>query len=169
MRAPCEGAGCCIGSIVCPCVASFVLRKQQLRGDLSQYTCCNGYLPCSGRCGESSCPSVCLALESTCCFTLSVASTRFAIQDEMMIANTPCDNCIIGTMVVLNQLACICSICAIFFEELENLADCLVCASDICFCTVCACMQVRLLHTSSCFVCFEKDRNHKGLCTYHEN
>ena len=28
-----------------------------------RYTCCNGDMPCSGRCGEQSCPEFCLCLE----------------------------------------------------------------------------------------------------------
>lgn len=29
----------------------------------NRYTCCGGYMPCSGRCGESKCPELCLATE----------------------------------------------------------------------------------------------------------
>lgn len=28
-----------------------------------RYTCCAGYMPCSGRCGESKCPELCLCTE----------------------------------------------------------------------------------------------------------
>lgn len=35
------------------------------------------------------------------CFAQSVASTRFMIQDELRLETTPCDNCIIGTMIAL--------------------------------------------------------------------
>jgi hypothetical protein len=119
------------------------MLQQFLHGDLSQNTCCLGQMPCSGHCGESKCPALCLVCESCLCFTLSVASTRFAIQDEQALANTSCDNCIIGTMVALQQLACICQILAICFPELDNMADCIVCLSDICFCATCACMQAQ--------------------------
>ena len=30
------------------------------------------------------------------CFTQSVASTRWMIQDELRVQNTQCDNCLIG-------------------------------------------------------------------------
>lgn len=88
-----------------------------------RYVCCAGYMPCSGRCGESKCPELCLATEvracvrDTCvlvplgvllifssdqpdfqaflCFGSSVASTRFLLQDEFNIQTTQCDNCII--------------------------------------------------------------------------
>ncbi|MBA0796208.1 hypothetical protein Gohar_006995, partial [Gossypium harknessii] len=45
-----------------PC-ASYMLRKRALYGDMSRYTCCAGYMPCSGRCGESKCPEFCLCTE----------------------------------------------------------------------------------------------------------
>ena len=43
-----------------------------------------------------------------CCFGQSVASTRWGIQDEMHLQNTKCDNCIIGTMIAAQYLACLC-------------------------------------------------------------
>ncbi len=64
---------------------------------LCRYICCNGTCPCSGRCGEQNSPECCLCLEVTCCFAQSVAATRWAIQDELRIQTTQCDNCIIGT------------------------------------------------------------------------
>jgi hypothetical protein len=77
-----------------PCV-SYMLRRRALYNDMSRYVCCAGYMPCSGKCGESQCPEVCLATEVFCCFGNSVASTRFLLQDEFNIQTTQCDNCII--------------------------------------------------------------------------
>lgn len=53
--------------------------------------CCagNGDCPCSGRMGEQKCPEVCLCLEVVICFTQSVASTRWMLQDEMHVSGTP--------------------------------------------------------------------------------
>jgi hypothetical protein len=62
-----------------------------------RYICCNGTCPCSGRCGEQNAPEFCLAMEVCCCFAQSVAATRWAIQDELRLQTTQCDNCIIGT------------------------------------------------------------------------
>ena len=64
-------------------------------------------MPCSGKFKESECPELCLGLEVTCCFANSVVSTRYLIQDTMIVQNTECDNCLIGFMVALEQLACI--------------------------------------------------------------
>jgi hypothetical protein len=57
-------------------------------------------MPCSGKFKESECPELCLGLEVTCCFANSVVSTRYLIQDTMIVQNTECDNCLIGFMVV---------------------------------------------------------------------
>jgi hypothetical protein len=73
------------------CCASYGLRKQAMYNDLSRYTCCNGACPCSGRCGETKCPEFCLCMEVTCCFAMSVATTRYMIQDELRIVTTKCD------------------------------------------------------------------------------
>ena len=37
-----------------------------------------------------------LTLQVCFCFTQSVASTRWMIQDELRVQNTQCDNCLIG-------------------------------------------------------------------------
>ncbi|CAN0824930.1 hypothetical protein LINGRAHAP2_LOCUS262 [Linum grandiflorum] len=53
---------CCFATACGPC-ASYILRKRALYNDLSRYTCCAGYMPCSGNCGESNCPEFCLCSE----------------------------------------------------------------------------------------------------------
>lgn len=135
---------CCLSLWCGPCV-SYMLRKRALYNDMSRYTCCAGYMPCSGRCGENKCPEFCLATEVFCCFGNSVASTRFLLQDEFNIQTTKCDNCIIGFMFLLQQLACICSIiaCLVGSEELSELSQLLNCISDFVYWTVCACMQTQ--------------------------
>ncbi|KAJ6972373.1 hypothetical protein NC653_032833 [Populus alba x Populus x berolinensis] len=127
-----------------PCV-SYMLRKRALYNDMSRYVCCAGYLPCSGKCGESKCPELCLGTEVVCCFCNSVASTRFLLQDEFNIQTTQCDNCIIGFMFCLQQLACICSLvaCITGNDEIGDLAQMLSCLSDLVYCSVCACIQTQ--------------------------
>ncbi|CAN1308990.1 hypothetical protein LINPERPRIM_LOCUS27544 [Linum perenne] len=135
---------CCFATACGPC-ASYILRKRALYNDLSRYTCCAGYMPCSGSCGESNCPEFCLCSEVFCCFSNSVASTRFLLQDEFNIQTTACDNCMIGFMFCLQQLACICSCvaCLTGIDEIADLADLLTCLSDIVFCSVCPCLQTQ--------------------------
>jgi hypothetical protein len=50
--------------------------------------------------------------EACLCFPTSVMVTRGMLQDEMMVANTKCDNCLIGTMIFLQYLSCICDCAA---------------------------------------------------------
>ncbi|XP_021767001.1 uncharacterized protein LOC110731454 [Chenopodium quinoa] len=137
-------AYCCYAAWCAPC-ASYMLRKRALYGDMRRYTCCGGYMPCSGKCGEQKCPEFCLCTEVVCCFSNSVASTRFMLQDEFNIHTTKCDNCIIGFMFFLQYFACLCSIvaCLTGSEELNDLSQCLNCLSDTVMCTVCACMQTQ--------------------------
>jgi hypothetical protein len=114
-------------------------------GDLTNYTCCNGDMCISGKVGEKNCPEFCLCCEVTCCFASAVATSRFMIQDEMRVENTKCDNCIIGFMICLQQLACIFRIAACITqnEQIERCADILDCVADSVYCSVCACMQTQ--------------------------
>ncbi|RLN46398.1 hypothetical protein BBJ28_00014763 [Nothophytophthora sp. Chile5] len=65
-----RGAGC-LGSCLCPCCAQIVIRRKALHYDMSNYTCCQGYMDGlapgvrAGHCGESNCPNFCLCLEVT--------------------------------------------------------------------------------------------------------
>ncbi|KAI3886723.1 hypothetical protein MKX03_006866 [Papaver bracteatum] len=135
---------CCMALWCGPCV-SYMLRKRAIYNDMRRYVCCAGYLPCSGRCGESKCPEFCLATEVCLCFGNSVASTRFLLQDEFNIQTTQCDNCIIGFMFCLQQVACIFSIVAMIVgsEEISEASQILSCLSDLVYCSVCACMQTQ--------------------------
>ena len=80
-----------------------------------------------------------------CCFAQSVASTRWLLQDRLAIRNTQCDNCIIGTMVCLQYLDCLCSIAACLTDNelIDQMAECVDCLADVTWCTVCACMQTQ--------------------------
>ena len=44
-----------------------------------------------GEVGESSCPSLCLCLEATCCFTCAVSATRNYLMDKYRIHPDPID------------------------------------------------------------------------------
>ncbi|XP_076897617.1 uncharacterized protein LOC143550958 [Bidens hawaiensis] len=135
---------CCFALFCGPC-ASYKLRKQALYGDMSRYRCCGGYMPYSGKCGERKCPQFCLCTEVFFCFGNSVASTRFMLQDELNIQTTKCDNCIIGCMACLQQVACIFSIlaCLTGSDELNDASQLLNCLADLVFCSVCTCLQTQ--------------------------
>ncbi|KAJ7535381.1 hypothetical protein O6H91_12G030600 [Diphasiastrum complanatum] len=135
---------CCFATWCGPC-ASYLLRKRALNNDLTRYTCCAGYLPCSGHCGESNCPEFCLCTEVLCCFANSVQSTRFMLQDEYNLQNTSCDNFIIAFMFCLQQVACIFGLIAAIIgsDELTEIANIIYCISDSVYCAVCGCMQTQ--------------------------
>ncbi|KAJ9681353.1 hypothetical protein PVL29_020301 [Vitis rotundifolia] len=158
---------CCFATFCAPC-ASYMLRRRALYNDMSRYECCGGYMPCSGRCGESRCPEFCLCTEVFLCFANSVASTRFMLQDEFNIQTTKCDNCIIGFMFCLQQVACIFSLVAMIVgsDEIKSPPD-LSCRSDICLLPDCpfsywiVCHMlfsndfefILILHLCACKVC----------------
>mmetsp|Transcript_34533 Transcript_34533/g.65973 ORF Transcript_34533/g.65973 Transcript_34533/m.65973 type:complete len:198 (-) Transcript_34533:12-605(-) len=142
---PCETyAPCwCLASVVCPCCMSYNMRYRALYNRMDNYQCCAGYMPCSGHCGESSAPEVCLALETVCCFSQSVLSTRFLLQDDLRIQNSKCDNCLMAFAFCLQQLSCICDIIAMFDRSFEDAANLIDLISDLVFCSMCACMQAQ--------------------------
>lgn len=143
--APCANPGFCLYAVCCSNCVAYFQRKKIMYGDLTNYTCCNGDTCISGRLGEKSCPEFCLCVEVCCCFPSAVATNRFMIQDEMRVMNTECDNCLIGFMLLMNQLACIFRLAAIISQsdEIEQLADILDCIADLTYCSVCACMQTQ--------------------------
>ncbi|GAB4814520.1 hypothetical protein N2152v2_001566 [Parachlorella kessleri] len=145
MRTCTADPGWCCLSLFCGCCVSYQLRKRALYNDMSRYVCCGGYLPCSGRCGEQSCPEFCLAMEAWLCFGQSVASTRWMLQDEMHIQNTDCDNCIIATMVFFQYLSCICwlAACITGSGEINDIAQIIDNIADCLWVSVCACMQTQ--------------------------
>eukprot|EP01023_Acetabularia_acetabulum_P063440 TRINITY_DN7965_c0_g2_i2.p2 TRINITY_DN7965_c0_g2~~TRINITY_DN7965_c0_g2_i2.p2 ORF type:complete len:164 (-),score=11.63 TRINITY_DN7965_c0_g2_i2:720-1211(-) len=120
-----------------------------------KYTCCGGLLPCSGKCGESKCPELCLCCETFWCFATSVMVTRIVIQQQYQLQNSPCDNCLMATMACMIQLACICQClaCITGNDSIDQCADCISFVADLLYCTVCSCMQtqhnIELDHQSS--------------------
>eukprot|EP00899_Mesostigma_viride_P025322 jgi/Mesvir1/5975/Mv00729-RA.1 len=134
----------CLAVFCGPCV-SYKIRQRVLYNDMSRYVCCGGFCPCSGKMKEQECPECCLCLEVWCCFAQSVASSRFMIQDELRVQTSKCDNCIIGTMVFFQYLACVCHIvaCLTNVSEIDDLAQLVDCIADALYISVCACMQTQ--------------------------
>ena len=123
---------------VCVCVR--VLLLQVLEDDMSKYICCQGYIcpqGCCclkpGGCGESSCPDLCLCLESFCCVGPSMSSSRAYSMDKHNLANDECDNRMIRFSNCMQMLACICNILAMFIEPLRELARLINLIADIIF------------------------------------
>ena len=143
MNAPCADPGFCCYAFFCGQCAAYGQRKLQMGPAWpSQYTCCNGGTCISGRCGEQSNPELCLCCEVACCFPSAMATTRFMIQDEQRVMNTQCDNCLIGFMLLTQQIAfCLrCVAMASQNPDIERLADAVDCLADLTYASVCACM-----------------------------
>ncbi|URD86657.1 PLAC8 family [Musa troglodytarum] len=104
---------CCLALWCGPCV-SYMLRKRALYNDMSRYVCCAGYIPCSGKCGESRCPEFCLCTEVGFMFCLQQVACIFSIVAM-----------IVGS------------------REIQEASQILSCMSDIVYWTVCACMQTQ--------------------------
>jgi hypothetical protein len=130
-----------------------LVRGRAILYDWSRYECCAGMMPCSGNMGERHCPKLCLALEVCCCFSVAVQTTRMLIQDELQLRNSPCDNFIIGAMVCLQYLSCVCDlvVCLVnsttdadgafnWLTEMDVIIDQI---SQSCYCVVCSCVQTQ--------------------------
>jgi hypothetical protein len=61
----------CIFTYFCAPCSAYYTRYRVLDGDMSKYTCCQGYISClcfkPGQMGEQNCPHFCLGVESVCC------------------------------------------------------------------------------------------------------
>ncbi|KAG0574645.1 hypothetical protein KC19_VG279500 [Ceratodon purpureus] len=150
----CSAPFYCCFTMLCPCCAAYQQRARALLYNWSRYICCAGMMPCSGSLGERNCPQLCLALEVTCCFSIAVQTTRMLIQDELQLRNSLCDNFIIGAMVCLQYLNCVCDLiaCVASFAATESdgtfgwLGEMSVLIDQIsqsCYCVVCSCLQTQ--------------------------
>lgn len=56
-----------------------------------------------------------------------------------------CDNCLIATMLIMQQIACILRCVAMITgsDELQGIADIMTLIADLLYCSVCACMQTQ--------------------------
>merc|ERR1719231_117946 len=116
---------------------------------MSRYICCQGYYPSClcfkpGSMGESSAPELCLCLESCCCLGLGMSSSRMVVMDAKQLMPDPCDYRLICISNVLQILACICDILAIFFQDLRDLADLVRFIADLLFYLIVACMAAQI-------------------------
>lgn len=80
--------GCCPISMCC---AQYSLRQGILGSDWPrEYKCCQAYFNCpccckAGSCGESSCPELCLCLETLFCYSCALSANRALIMDKYNI------------------------------------------------------------------------------------
>eukprot|EP00301_Raphidiophrys_heterophryoidea_P015195 c23735_g1_i1.p1 GENE.c23735_g1_i1~~c23735_g1_i1.p1 ORF type:complete len:225 (+),score=25.52 c23735_g1_i1:40-714(+) len=147
--APCKNPGCCIIAFCCPPCAVYTMRQRALKGDMSRYICCQGYVGgcccCKpGQMGERSCPEFCLCLEVCCCLGLSMSATRSLVMDERQIHPDPCDYRLMCFSNCLQLVSCICMILAIFNDGFRGLADLTRKLADLVFHIILACMVAQV-------------------------
>ncbi|CAH0480631.1 unnamed protein product [Peronospora belbahrii] len=150
MHAPGADPMCCLGSCLCPCCAQIIIRRKALNYDMSNYTCCQGYMdgivPCarSGSCGESSCPNGCLCLEAFCCNGCAVSATRMMVMDRYRLQPDKWDNRIMRCNNCIQLASCICSLLSICISELGDLAHILNCIAQCTYASTQGCMTAQV-------------------------
>eukprot|EP00747_Dinoflagellata_sp_TGD_P102544 gnl/TRDRNA2_/TRDRNA2_168700_c1_seq1.p1 gnl/TRDRNA2_/TRDRNA2_168700_c1~~gnl/TRDRNA2_/TRDRNA2_168700_c1_seq1.p1 ORF type:complete len:349 (+),score=68.24 gnl/TRDRNA2_/TRDRNA2_168700_c1_seq1:108-1154(+) len=110
--------GCC-----CVCCMAGQQRGELLDLTGEPYICCAG-LCCE--CGPLAQPQDrnCLWLEACCCPGLAVAANRYIIQTRFDRMNTPCDDCILWTLCMINCARTILDIIGQPLpQEVDNIVD----------------------------------------------
>lgn len=174
-EAPCSAPASCCCACLCSCCMVYKQRTEILEITNEPYYpfggTCFGCAQCSccKCCGEPVAPSqvpCCLGLESFCCTSLALQINRYLIQTRFAKENTQADDCLVGTAVLLQNLAMCCECIACLWncyadmsgssdqkvdaEQCKQCADCMVTLSDLLNCTVLSCMltqqQVEVNH-----------------------
>lgn len=134
----------CCCTYLLPCCSAYYTRYKVLDGDLTKYTCCQGYMDnrCfhAGTCGEQSNPSCCLCLETFFCLGPSVSSSRMFVMDQYDLRPDPCDNRIIRFTNCLMLLSCVCDVLSIFIREIRHLAHLIHVVANCVFYSTIGCM-----------------------------
>ena len=141
---------CCLTYLCPPCMAYWT-RLQVLNGDISQYSCCQGYMDgvcCvrSGRCGEKTAPHLCLALESCLCVGPSMSASRMLVMDKFDLRPDPCDFQLIRFSNCVNLLSCVCNVAALVNRNFQHFAHVLNSIADIVFYTALGTMAAQTVH-----------------------
>lgn len=148
--APCkEPLHCCTTYFCTPC-STYYVRQTVLGGTLENYSCCQGYMDnqCfkAGKCGETSCPQLCLCLESFLCLGPSMSSSRMFMMDKYDLASDPCDRQMIRFVNCLMIFACICDILGTFMPELRDFSEMLRTIANCVFYSAMGCMAGQVHH-----------------------
>eukprot|EP01041_Mallomonas_annulata_P008654 gene8654-17857_t len=132
------------------CCTQYFLRRKVLEGDMTKYSCFQGYFNCccfkAGSCQEQSCPDLCLCLEALCCNCLAISASRVYVMEKYNLESDPCDYRLIRINNCLQMLACVCGILALFVPELRELSQCINCIADLFYHTLSGCMTAQIAH-----------------------
>eukprot|EP01061_Rhynchopus_euleeides_P020696 TRINITY_DN33612_c0_g1_i1.p1 TRINITY_DN33612_c0_g1~~TRINITY_DN33612_c0_g1_i1.p1 ORF type:complete len:235 (+),score=81.27 TRINITY_DN33612_c0_g1_i1:80-706(+) len=144
---------CCFG-FFCPCCAAMKMRHRALdtAGKWPEgYSCCQGTVPSClcfkpGEMGEEDNAFICLCLEAWFCTGCAASATYGFVMTEWQLENDPCYNKFVRFSNFMQMLACICSILAIFINELADAAQCVRCVADITFRSLMGCITSQVEH-----------------------
>ena len=141
---------CCL-SYCFPCCFNYYTRYEVLDKDLSNYSCCQGYLNglCgfhAGQCNESQCPECMLCLESFCCLGPSMSSSRLFVMDRYGLKSDPMDNRLVRFSNCIVMLSCVCDCLSTFIRELRDCADCMRNVAKCVFYCTFGCMAAQVLN-----------------------
>mmetsp|Transcript_16031 Transcript_16031/g.16148 ORF Transcript_16031/g.16148 Transcript_16031/m.16148 type:complete len:212 (-) Transcript_16031:167-802(-) len=153
MAAPCANcpSSCCWFTCqfipFTSCCTQYFLRRKVLDGDMSKYSCFQGYSDCccirAGSLGEQNCPDCCLCLEACCCNCIAVSASRIYVMEQYNLGSDPCDYRLINFNNCIQALACICNILAMFIPDLREIARIIDCIADCVYHTVSGCMTAQ--------------------------
>lgn len=141
----------CLCTYLFPCCCAYYSRYRALDGDLTKYSCCQGYLDdkhCfkAGMYKEKSCPAFCLGVESLLCLGPSISSTRLFIMDRYDLRPDPFDNQIVrfnNCLAIVSSVFLIFSLC---FRDIRGFARSLQDFSRDCvFYSTVGCMASQVL------------------------
>jgi hypothetical protein len=102
---PCKRPHICCCSCIVPCFTQWWVRRRVLDHDMTRYKCfqgmldgphccaaCSPSLPCTveaGTYGESTCPDLCLCLETCCCTYIAFQASRMVIREDRNLKMDP--------------------------------------------------------------------------------
>ncbi|KAJ9453825.1 hypothetical protein DIPPA_26291 [Diplonema papillatum] len=144
---------CCFGFFCSECAAC-ALRKKVLsaRNEWPQgYKCCQGtvgpmccFKP--GEMGEADNAMACLCLEGFFCTGCSTSASYIYTMQAYQLENDPYYNKFVRFSNAMQMLACLCSLAAMFIQDLRDAAQCIRLIADFVFRTLMGCINAQVNH-----------------------
>mmetsp|Transcript_11115 Transcript_11115/g.24691 ORF Transcript_11115/g.24691 Transcript_11115/m.24691 type:complete len:221 (+) Transcript_11115:148-810(+) len=131
-------------------ITQCMLRKKVLLGDMTKYSCFQGYFNCcclkAGSCGEESCPHFCAFMEGCCCNFMAVSASRIYVMERYDLGSDPCDYRLIRINNCLQMIACFCTVASYIMPELRDIAQLINLIADVFYHTVSGCMTAQVAY-----------------------
>eukprot|EP00600_Ochromonadales_sp_CCMP1393_P008868 CAMPEP_0174958086 /NCGR_PEP_ID=MMETSP0004_2-20121128/2432_1 /TAXON_ID=420556 /ORGANISM="Ochromonas sp., Strain CCMP1393" /LENGTH=169 /DNA_ID=CAMNT_0016206267 /DNA_START=205 /DNA_END=714 /DNA_ORIENTATION=+ len=131
-------------------VTQCCLRKKVLLGDMTKYSCFQGYFGCccfkAGACGEENCPDLCAFLEGCFCNCFAVSANRIYVMERYDLTSDPCDYRLIRINNCLQAIACVCRILAFFIAELREISNIINLIADLFYHCMSGCMTAQVAY-----------------------